>query len=115
MPIFLIRIFLFALLTFTFAQTTVIAQDKSKFKQLQEELPTPNVYRNAAGAPGHQYWQMRADYTMDIVLDDEKRRLSGEETITYYNNSPDVLDYLWLQLDQNLFDKNSETPLVQNS
>ena len=57
---------------------------------------------NAAGKPGHLYWQQRADYNIEIRLDDEKQRISGSETITYYNNSPDVLDYLWIQLDQNI-------------
>ena len=73
----------------------------NKFRQLKQELPTPNVYRNAAGAPGHEYWQQKADYLMDITLDDENQRIYGEETITYHNYSPDVLTYLWLQLDQN--------------
>jgi len=73
-----------------------------KFAQLKEELPTPNTYRVASGAPGHEYWQQRANYKIDVVLDDENQTISGTETITYYNNSPDNLDYLWLQLDQNI-------------
>ena len=73
-----------------------------KFAQLKEELPTPNTYRIASGAPGHEYWQQKADYKIEVVLDDEKQTISGTETIIYYNNSPDVLDYLWLQLDQNI-------------
>jgi hypothetical protein len=81
----------------------------SKFKQLGQELPTPNVYRNAAGAPGHMYWQQKADYKIKVELDDEQQRIYGEETITYHNNSPDVLDYLWLQLDQNRRAKDSDT------
>jgi hypothetical protein len=85
------------------------ADKKDKFKQLYEELPTPNVYRNGAGGPGHKYWQQQADYVMQLKLNDEKQQLYGEETITYTNNSPDVLEYLWLQMDQNLFDKESET------
>ncbi len=76
--------------------------NKNKFRQLGQELPTPNVYRNASGAPGHMYWQQQADYKMKIEIDDEKQTLTGEETITYTNNSPDQLDYLWLQLDQNM-------------
>ena len=79
----------------------------NKFKQLKQELPTPNVYRNAAGAPGHDYWENRANYQMDITLDDEKQRIYGEETITYRNLSPDALTYLWLQLDQNVREPNS--------
>ncbi len=81
----------------------------SKFKQLGQELPTPNVYRTASGAPGHEYWQNRADYLMDIRLDDENQRLYGEETITYHNESPDQLEYLWIQLDQNVRAKDSDT------
>ena len=82
---------------------------KDKFKQLYQELPTPNVYRNGAGGPGHRYYQQQADYVMNIRLDDEKQRIYGEETITYTNNSPDVLEYLWIQLDQNHFDDESDT------
>src|ERR687883_1210805 len=87
------------------------AQSKSKpsdkFRQLEEILPTPNEYRTASGAPGHKYWQQRADYSIDVELDDAAQSLTGRETITYYNNSPDALTYLWLQLDQNIFDKAS--------
>jgi len=82
---------------------------KDKFKQLYQELPTPNVYRNGAGGPGHRYYQQQADYVMNIRLDDDKQRIYGEETITYTNNSPDVLEYLWIQLDQNHFDDESDT------
>ncbi len=83
--------------------------NSSKFHQLEEWLPTPNTYRTASGAPGHDYWQQRADYFIDVTLDDQKQRIMGKETIVYYNNSPDKLHYLWLQLDQNIFDKNSDT------
>ncbi len=78
-----------------------------KFRQLEETLPTPNNYRTGSGAPGHEYWQQQADYKMSLELDDEKQRLYGEETITYTNNSPDALSYLWLQLDQNNHDPKS--------
>lgn len=78
-----------------------------KFRQLEETLPTPNNYRTGSGAPGHEYWQQQADYKMSLELDDEKQRLYGEETITYTNNSPDALAYLWLQLDQNNHDPKS--------
>ncbi len=74
----------------------------SKFRQLKQELPTPNSYRTASGAPGHEYYQQKADYKMDIILDDENQRIYGEEVITYFNNSPDELEYLWVQLDQNI-------------
>jgi hypothetical protein len=86
-----------------------------KFKQLGPELATPNEQRTASGAPGHEYWQQRADYVMNIRLDDEKQTLYGEETITYTNNSPDALSYLWLQLDQNLFEKNSDTYAIEQT
>ncbi len=73
----------------------------NKFEQLGTLLPTPNVYRTAAGAPGNQYWQNQADYEISAYLDESNRVLRGEEKVTYYNNSPDSLDYLWMQLDEN--------------
>ncbi len=91
------------------ATLTTTAQDRSKFRQLQQDLPTPNVYRTASGAPGHQYYQQKADYVMDIELDDDKQRIYGSSTITYTNNSPDALRYLWLQMDQNMRAKDSDT------
>ncbi len=78
-----------------------------KFRQLEESLPTPNTYRTASGAPGHQYWQQDVNYKIDITLNDEKQTLSGSETIDYTNNSPDTLRYLWLQLDQNKLAENA--------
>ena len=80
-----------------------------KFAQLYDLLPTPNVYHAASGAPGHEYYQQKADYVMDIELDDKKQILYGTSTITYTNNSPDELPYLWLQLDQNIRAQNSDT------
>jgi hypothetical protein len=74
-----------------------------KFRQLEELLPSATSVRNAAGAPGHAYWQQRADYTIRATLDEARRSISGSETITYHNNSPDTLSYVWLQLDQNIF------------
>ena len=79
-----------------------------KFRQLEEILPTPNTYRTASGAPGSDYWQQRADYDIQVELDDERQRIIGSETIHYANNSPDALDYLWVQIDANLFAKDSE-------
>jgi len=73
----------------------------NKFEQLGTILPTPNEYRTASGAPGPKYWQQRADYDIKCSLDEPNSKLSGTETITYYNNSPDPLTYLWLQLDEN--------------
>ncbi len=83
--------------------------NNSKFKQLKEELPTPNVFRTGSGAPGPWYYQQQADYTMAIRLDDENQRIYGEGTVVYTNNSPDPLDYIWLQLDQNMRAQNSMT------
>ena len=87
----------------------------SKFRQLKQELPTPNTYRTASGAPGHEYYQQKADYKMDIILDDENQRIYGEEVITYFNNSPDELDYLWVQLDQNIRAPNAITNDVKGT
>lgn len=101
-----LKLLLILLLSFGFSkaqnhQNNPEARHGNKFEQLGTILPTPNVYRNAAGAPGTQYWQNRADYEINAYLDEEKRNLKGSEKVTYYNNSPDALDYLWLQLDEN--------------
>ncbi|MFC5046821.1 M1 family metallopeptidase [Aquimarina hainanensis] len=88
--------------------------NENKFRQLYQEFSTPNMYRTASGAPGSAYYQQQADYIMDIELDDENKKLTGKETITYTNNSPDVLEFLWVQLDQNMRAKDSKTPLIQN-
>lgn len=101
---------LLALVTFALNAQNV---NTSKFRQLGQELPTPNVYRTASGAPGHEYYQQRADYNMSITLDDETQRIYGEETITYTNNSPDELRYLWVQLDQNMRAQNSTTQQIK--
>ena len=87
--------------------------NQNKFRQLDSDLPTPNVYRTASGAPGHAYWQNTADYQMDIVLDDENQRVYGVEKINYTNKSPDHLEYLWIQLDQNVRNPESETYKIQ--
>lgn len=78
-----------------------------KFRQLDEALPTPNVYRSAAGEPGEKYWQQKVNYDIDVTLDEQKRRLTASQTIEYKNNSPHTLKYLWLQLDQNIFKSDS--------
>lgn len=83
-----------------------------KFRQLEEILPTPNDYRTASGAPGARYWQQRADYDIDVELDDAEQRVRGAETITYHNNSPDTLSYLWLQIDPNHFAADSDARLT---
>ncbi|HEV7282474.1 MAG TPA: M1 family metallopeptidase [Pirellulaceae bacterium] len=84
-----------------------------KFAQLEPELPTPNEYRTASGAPGHAYWQQQANYEIDVTLDEAKRRLTGRETVTYFNRSPNPLGYLWMQLEQNIFDPNSDANLTE--
>src|SRR5215212_5423660 len=73
----------------------------NKFEQLGVILPTPNEYRSASGAPGPKYWQQRCDYDIKCELDEKNLKLTGSETITYFNNSPDQLTFLWLQLDEN--------------
>ena len=85
----------------------------NKFKQLKEEVATPNVYRTASGAPGHEYYQNEADYVMNIFLNDQNQKLTGSETIKYHNNSPDQLEYLWIQLDQNKRAQNSDSYKIQ--
>ncbi|WP_042143706.1 MULTISPECIES: M1 family aminopeptidase [unclassified Pseudoalteromonas] len=93
------------------AHASAIKQTKGdfedKFRQLDEVLPTPNVYRNAAGEPGERYWQQKVDYKIKVSLDEEKRRLSASQKVTYQNNSPYRLKYLWVQLDQNIFKEDS--------
>ena len=73
----------------------------NKFEQLGTILPTPNEYRTASGAPGPKYWQQRADYDIKATLDEPNLKIIGSETVTYFNNSPDPLTYLWFQLDEN--------------
>ena len=87
--------------------------NQNKFRQLKQELPTPNMYRTASGAPGHGYYQQQADYNIKVDLDEKKQTISGSETITYHNNSPDELTYLWLQLDQNRRAINSNSHKIQ--
>ena len=101
-----------------FGQSTKTKQghtNQNKFKQLKELLPTPNLQRTASGAPGIKYTQQKVDYTMGIILDDVNRRIYGDETITYHNNSDDTLAYLWVQLDQNMRAADSKTPDIQTS
>ncbi len=109
--------FLFALIIAVPAHAQGIQQTKGsfedKFRQLDEVLRSPNVYRNASGAPGHQYWQQEADYRITASLDEEARRLSAQGTITYTNNSPDTLPWIWLQLDQNIFKNTSMSEMTR--
>ncbi len=90
------------------------AQETNKFEQLGTLLPTPNSTRSASGAPGGAYWQQKADYLMDIHLDDMLQKISGKETITYHNQSPDAFTYLWLQLDQNQQAEGSDSYTTQS-
>jgi len=99
----------------SFAQITKQGHtNTNKFRQLKQELPTPNLERTASGAPGKEYTQQKVDYVMDIVLDDAKTRITGSETITYHNNSRDELSYLWVQLDQNMRAADSKTPDISS-
>jgi len=96
----------FAVLTFCTTKAQDIKNNPgsnhgNRFEQLGTIIPTPNEYRTASGAPGPKYWQQRCDYDITCELDEPNRRLTGKETITYFNNSPDVLSYIWLQLDEN--------------
>jgi hypothetical protein len=109
--------FFVVLLSVVFS-TSLFAANKSfddKFRQLDETLPTPNVYRTASGAPGHKYWQQKVDYKIKIALDDKTQLLTGSETINYINNSPDTLRYIWLQLDQNRMKNDSGYKLTNTA
>jgi hypothetical protein len=98
----------FATLALLTSLSASAQQFDDKFRQLDELLPTPTDTRTASGAPGHAYWQQRADYTIRATLDEAERAVSGSETVTYHNNSPDTLAYLWVQLDQNMFRADSD-------
>jgi hypothetical protein len=113
-------LFLFPVLVFAQEKATTVTPkqtgkyDTNKFSQMYDLLATPNMFRTASGAPGPAYYQQQADYKIDIELDDKNAKLSGSETITYFNNSPDSLEYLWVQLDQNQAAKDSESPLAES-
>ncbi len=81
---------------------------QGKFEPIDNMIKPPNTYRTASGAPGRDYWQQRADYKIKATLNESNNTISGEETITYYNNSPDDLSYLWIQLEQNVNKKGNE-------
>lgn len=105
------KLFIFSFVFFScwnvFSQENVIKENKTDrgmknpFRRMYQEFATPNQHRTASGSPGPAYYQQQADYQMFIEIDDENQRLSGKEIITYHNNSPQSLEYLWLQLDQN--------------
>ena len=88
---------------------------QGKFEQLDQLLPTPNSYRTASGAPGQNYWQQRADYDIAVELNDENQLITGRETITYFNQAPETLKFLWLQLDQNKLAKGNMTDKTRTS
>ena len=89
--------------------------DQNKFRQMKDVLATPNDQHTASGAPGHQYTQQKVDYMMNIRLEESTNKIYGDENITYHNNSKDNLEYLWLQLDQNMRADDSKTPLVSSN
>ena len=89
--------------------------DQNKFRQMKDVLATPNDQHAASGAPGHQYTQQKVDYVMDIRLDEANNTIYGDENITYHNNSKDNLEYLWVQLDQNMRADDSKTPLAKSN
>ena len=103
---------MFVCLSLTFVARSQQNNPPDPFKQLGTALPTANEYRTASGAPGSKYWQVRADYKMNITLNDEEKKVMGDETITFHNESPDDLSYLWLQLDQNVRAKDSDSHLI---
>ena len=90
-------------------------KNPDKFKQMYDLLATPNMYRTASGAPGPEYYQQKADYKINIELDDKNTKLYGQETVTYTNNAKESLDYMWMQLDQNQQSRKSLSPLVESN
>ena len=118
---FLLSFFLITSVTLAQSQHTEKKERKpghtdiSKFRQLKQELATPNSQHTASGAPGYEYTQQQVDYVMNITLDDENQKLFGDEVITYHNNSKDNLEYLWVQLDQNVRAPDSKTPDVKQT
>jgi hypothetical protein len=102
-----LSVFFLILLSVNFAFAQSKSKPSDKFKQLETELQSPNEQRTASGAPGNKYWQNRCDYVIDVELDDVNQKIIGKETLTYKNLSPDSLTYIWLQLDQNIFAKDS--------
>ena len=112
------KFFLFFIFAgFTNLSFAAIDQSKGsfedKFRQLDEVFPSPNLSRPATGEPGPMYWQQRADYKIQIKLNEDTRSVEGSETITYTNNSPLTLKYIWLQLDQNIFAEESINNLTR--
>jgi hypothetical protein len=108
-----------ALLTTGVASADETRQTKNDhydaFRQLDAELPTPNVYRTASGAPGSRYWQQRADHNIRVILNEDNQSIAASQTIRYTNNSPDTLRYIWIQLDQNRFRADSAARLTETA
>ena len=104
--------FLFSVLSFAFAESGAQVQ---KFQQLDQTIPTPSAQRIASGAPGAAYWQNTADYDISVELDDVKRSISADATVTYHNASPDALEYLWVQLDQNYLSHQADSRAAPNT
>jgi hypothetical protein len=104
--------FLFSVLLFASAESGAQVQ---KFQQLDQTIPTPSAQRIASGAPGAAYWQNTADYDISVELDDVKRSISAEATVTYHNASPDALEYLWVQLDQNYLSHQADSRAAPNT
>ncbi|MEP6926213.1 MAG: M1 family metallopeptidase [Ginsengibacter sp.] len=116
--VLLLLFFIITLPSFLFAQdikNNPASNHGNKFEQLGTILPSPNEYRTASGAPGPKYWQQRCDYDITAELDEPNLKLNGKETLTYYNNSPDVLSYLWLQLDENEHSSKNNAGYQDNS
>lgn len=101
---------LFVGLQFIFAQTPIIT-NQSKFESPIDLTGSP--YRSGLGIPGENYWQNRADYVINVELDDEKKTIKGKVKIIYTNNSPVSLNYIWLQVEQNRFKADSRGELTQ--
>lgn len=109
-------LFLFALAPGLSSQEKIEKfSQEDKFRQLEEILPTANAYRTASGAPGDKYWQQQANYDISVELNDTDQSIRGVETITYFNNSPDTLRYLWVQIDNNIFSPQSDSNLTQTA
>ncbi len=104
--------FLFSVLSFASAESGAQVQ---KFQQLDQTIPTPSAQRIASGAPGAAYWQNTADYDISVELDDVKRSISADATVTYHNASPDALEYLWVQLDQNYLSHQADSRAAPNT
>ena len=91
------------------------AKHANKLEPMAPVFPTPNVFRSASGAPGPEYWQQEADYDIAVRLDDQHQHIYGKAKITYHNHSPEVLNYIWLQLDENQNRADSEGSVTTRS